>query len=194
MQYTGNLASAMFFTFPLGALSRFSGACVLLTVPPLALPSLPVCSGSPRLRRIPGHTGARLLSSSPLLLHPAPNPANSFNQPSSAFRLWGLACWGRDSSTGRPSRHRQGPSTCPFCHDTDGSLMHHLSACPSHRNARAAWSFPWHLLARCPCAGSAQLSRSTFLPCFLTSFCDSSFEAWLPHVPAEGLRLQNFPN
>ena len=30
-------------------------------------------------------------------------------------------------TSGRPSRHRQGPSTCPFCHDTDGSLMHHLS-------------------------------------------------------------------
>ena len=35
-------------------------------------------------------------------------------------------------------RHRQGPSTWPFCHDTGGSLMHHLSACPSHRNARTA--------------------------------------------------------
>ena len=52
----------MLCTLPLGALSRFSGACVLLTMPPLALRSLPVCSGSPRLRWAPGHTGARLLS------------------------------------------------------------------------------------------------------------------------------------
>ena len=62
LQYTGNLASVMLCTLPLGALSRFSGACVLSTTPPLALRSLPVCSGSPRLRWVPGHTGARLLS------------------------------------------------------------------------------------------------------------------------------------
>ena len=69
------------------------------------------------------------------------NPVYSFNLPPSAFRLCGLALWGHDhSSTGRPSRHRQFPSTCSFCHDTDGSLMHHLSACPSHHNARTAWS------------------------------------------------------
>ena len=45
-----------------GALSPFSGACVLLTTPPLALRSRAVCSGSPRLRWVPGHTGARPLS------------------------------------------------------------------------------------------------------------------------------------
>ena len=40
-----------------------------------------------------------------------------------SFRLWGLARWGHDnSSTGRPSRHWQSPSTCSFCHDMDGSL------------------------------------------------------------------------
>ena len=49
-------------TLPLSALSRFSGACVLLTTPPLALPSRPLCSGSPRLRWVLGHIGARLLS------------------------------------------------------------------------------------------------------------------------------------
>ena len=48
----------------------------------------------------------------------------SFNLPPSAFLLWGLARWSHDhSSTGRPSRHQQGPSTCSFCHDTHGSLM-----------------------------------------------------------------------
>ena len=62
LQYTGNLASVMLFTLPLGALSRFSGACVLLTMPHLALRSTQVCSGSPRLRWVPGHTGVRLLS------------------------------------------------------------------------------------------------------------------------------------
>ena len=69
------------------------------------------------------------------------NPVYSFNLPPSAFRLWGLARWGHDpSSTGRPSRHLQGHSSCSFCHDTDGSLMHHLSTCPSHHNARTAWA------------------------------------------------------
>ena len=62
LRYTGNLASVMPFTLPLGALSRFSGACALLIIPHLALRSLPVCSGSPRLRWAPGQTGARLLS------------------------------------------------------------------------------------------------------------------------------------
>ena len=39
-------------------------------------------------------------------------PVCAFNPPPSAFRLWGLARWGHDhSSTGRLSRHRQGPST-----------------------------------------------------------------------------------
>ena len=177
--------------------ARFSGACPLLIMLHLALRSLPVCSGSPRLRWAPGQTGARLLStpspsrslptwvsltgSPPSSLHQwlsrevnprlhralrhrlsamvsdlhgvlvdvssdnflpvIQNSVCSFNLPSSAFRLWGLARWGHDhSSTGRPSRHRQGPSTCPFCHDVDGSLMHHLSVCPSHRNARATWA------------------------------------------------------
>ena len=197
LQFTGNLALVMLFTLPWGTLSRCSGACVLLIMLHLALRSLPVCSGSPRLCWVLGHIGARLLSTpttsrslptwvSPLALHPrhstngfpvksipvftmpfvtdslpwcltcmaslltslsdnflpvTQNPVYSFNLPSSAFRLWGLARWGHDhSSTGRPSRHRQGPSTCPFCHDIDGSLMHHLSVCPSHRNARATWA------------------------------------------------------
>ena len=49
--------------------------------------------------------------------------------------------WGHDlSSTGRPSRHRLGPSSCLFCNDVDGSLVHHLSSCPAHINARAAWA------------------------------------------------------
>ena len=60
LQNTGN---SVLVTLPLGTLSRFSGAFVLLTTPPFAFQSLPVCSGSPRLRCLPGHTGARLLSS-----------------------------------------------------------------------------------------------------------------------------------
>ena len=48
--------------FALGALSRSSGACVLSTMPLLALRSLPVCSGSPRLCKVHGHTSACLLS------------------------------------------------------------------------------------------------------------------------------------
>ena len=62
LQYTGNSASVMLFTLPLGALSHFSGAHVLLTMLHLALRSLPVCSSSPRLRWVPGHTGVRLLA------------------------------------------------------------------------------------------------------------------------------------
>ena len=146
LRYTGNLALVMPFTLPLGALSRFSGACALLIMPHLALRPLPVCSGSPRLRWAPGQTGARLLStptpsrslprdistgSPPSSLHQwlssevnprlhrafrhrlsamvsdlhgvlvdvssdnflpvIQNPVYSFNLPSSAFRLWGLA-------------------------------------------------------------------------------------------------------
>ena len=69
------------------------------------------------------------------------NPIYTFNPPPSAVRLWGLARWGHDlSSTGSPSRHRLGPSTCPFCHDADGSLAHHMSSCPAHVNARAVWA------------------------------------------------------
>ena len=61
--------------------------------------------------------------------------------PHSAFRLGDLARWSHDdSSTCRPPRHSQSPSTCPFCHDTDGSLMHHLSTYPSHRKTRTAWA------------------------------------------------------
>ena len=56
-----DLASVMLCTLPLGALSPFSGACVLLTTRPLFLRSLPVCSSSPPLRLVRGHTGARLL-------------------------------------------------------------------------------------------------------------------------------------
>ena len=49
--------------------------------------------------------------------------------------------WGHNlSSTGRPSRHRLGPSSCLFCHDVDGSLAHHLSSCSAHINARTAWA------------------------------------------------------
>ena len=81
LQFTGNLALVILFTLPWGALSRCSGACVLLIMPHLALRSLPVCSGSPRLCWAPGPTGARLLSTptpsrslptwvSPLALHP----------------------------------------------------------------------------------------------------------------------------
>ena len=57
------------------------------------------------------------------------NPVYSFNLPPSAVRLWGLVRWGHDlSSTGRSSRHRLGPSSCPFCNDVDGSLVQHLAA------------------------------------------------------------------
>ena len=37
-------------------------------------------------------------------------------------------------------RHQLGPSTCPFCHDVDGSLAHHLSSFSAHINAREAWA------------------------------------------------------
>ena len=61
--------------------------------------------------------------------------------PPSAVRLWGHARCGHDlSSTRRPSRHRLGPPTCPFCNDADGSLAHHLSSCPARVNARAVWA------------------------------------------------------
>ena len=170
-QYTGNLASVMLCTLPLDALSRFSGACVCCRPPLLALRSLPVCSGSPRLRWVPGHTGARLLSTlspsrslptwvSLLALRPrhstGGSPVKSVHVCTVPFVthslpwflicmvssltlslttsslsgrtpctpltclllpfVFGLARWGHDHS-GRPSRHRQGPSTCPFCHD-----------------------------------------------------------------------------
>ena len=177
---------------PLSALSRFSGACVLLTTPITAtvfrlsssalgswshwcasalhsfsipLPThMGISPGSPpsslhrwlsrevnpRLHGSLRHRLSAMVSDlhgvlvntlSDNFLPVRENPVYSFNLPPSAFRLWGLARWGHDpSSTGRPSRHRQGPTSCPFCHDTDGSLMHHLSTCPSHHNARTAWA------------------------------------------------------
>ena len=67
LQLTGNLASVMLCTLPLGALSHFTGACVLSTTPLLALRSLPVCPVllicAPPVR-----------TCSPLFLHPAPCP------------------------------------------------------------------------------------------------------------------------
>ena len=63
------------------------------------------------------------------------NPINCYNIPSSAVRLWGLACW-----TGCPSRHLCGPFACPFCRSADDSLLRHLAACPNHSDARAAWA------------------------------------------------------
>ena len=76
--------------------------------------------------------GVRVDVSSDNFLPARENPVYSFNLPPSAVRLWGLARWGHDlSSTGRPSRHRLGPSSCPFCNDVDGSLVHHLSSCPA---------------------------------------------------------------
>ena len=182
MQYTGNLASAMLFTFPLGALSRFSGACVLLTVPPLALPSLPVCSGSSAL-----HTWSHWCASA---LHSYSIPLRTPRTPSTSLLLpfvFGVLPAGAVTTP---------PQAVPLVTGRAlplaPSAMHHLSACSSHRNARAAWSFPWHLLARCPCAGSAQLSRSTFLPCFLTSFCDSSFDGLASSRSCRGSEASKF--
>ena len=78
LQYTGNLVSVMLFTLPLGALSRFSGACVLLTMLHLALRSLPVCSGS--------HWCASALHSHsiPLLAH----VGISLGSPPSSLHQW----------------------------------------------------------------------------------------------------------
>ena len=85
--------------------------------------------------------GVRVDVSSDNFLPARENPVHSFNLPSSAVRPWGLARWGHDlSSSGRPFRHQLGPSTCPFCHDVDGSFEHHLASCPAHINARAAWA------------------------------------------------------
>ena len=85
--------------------------------------------------------GVRVGVSSDTFLPAKENPVYSFNLPPSAVRLWGLARWGHDlSSTSRPSHHLLAPSTCPFCHDVDGSLAHHLSSCPAHINARATWA------------------------------------------------------
>ena len=85
--------------------------------------------------------GVRVDVSSDNFLPARENPVYSFNLPPSAVRLWGLARWGHDlSSTGRPSHHRLKPSSCPFCNDVDGSLVHHLSSCPAHINVRAAWA------------------------------------------------------
>ena len=85
--------------------------------------------------------GVRVDVTSDNFLPARENPVYSFNLPPSTVRLWGLARWGHDvSSTGRPSRHRLRPSSCPLCHDVDGSLAHHLSSCPAHINTRAAWA------------------------------------------------------
>ena len=236
LQFTGNLASVMLCTLPLGALSRFSGACVLSTMPPLALRSLPVCSGSRRLRWAPGHTGANLLSTfSPsrslptlvsLLAHrprhsTGGSPEKSvlvctvpFVTDSLPRYLIYMASWltpplttsslsGRTPctpitclflpfvfgvlpagamttpSTGRPSRHWQGSSTCPFCHDTDGSLMHHLSACLSHHSAQLSLFFRLKSVSRV-CShldGIRDVSEALFQP-------------RLPnHIPAMTLRV-----
>ena len=60
--------------------------------------------------------GVRVDVSSDNFLPARENPVYSFNLPPSAVRLWGLARWGHDlSSTGHPSRHRVGPSSCPCC-------------------------------------------------------------------------------
>ena len=85
--------------------------------------------------------GVRVAVSSDNFLPARENPVHSFNLPPSALCLWAHARWGHDlSSTGRPSRHRLGPSSCSFCHDVDGSLAHHLFSCTAHINARAAWA------------------------------------------------------
>ena len=105
LQYIGNLASVVLCTLPSDTLSRFSGACVL-TTPPLALWSLPVCSGSPRLRWVPGHTGARLLSTL---------------SPSRSLPTWVslLALRPRHSTDGLP-RSQSSSAPCPssqtLCH------------------------------------------------------------------------------
>ena len=62
---SASAVSVMLCTLPLGALSRFSGACVLSTTPPLR--SLPVCSGS-------GYMVTLVRVCSPLFLPPAPCP------------------------------------------------------------------------------------------------------------------------
>ena len=78
--------------------------------------------------------GVRVDVSSDNFLPARENPVYSFNLPPSAVRLWGLARWGHDlSSTGRPSHHRLGPSSCPFCNDVGGSVQLGLIPAASHR-------------------------------------------------------------
>ena len=62
--------------------------------------------------------------------------------PGEAVRLWGLVCWGHDHpSTDRPSRHLGGPSACPLCRSADGSLLPHISACPTVTSVAFMQSF-----------------------------------------------------
>ena len=65
-------------------------------------------------------------------------PCTPFNLPPSASRLWGLAHCGHDHSS--PGRLVTSRALHLLLLPWHGSLTRHLSACPFHHNARAAWA------------------------------------------------------
>ena len=79
----------MLCTLPFGALSRFSGACVLLTTPPLASPRPPVPASVFRLSSSALGTWSHWCASAPLFLHPAPcHVGISPGSPPSSLHRW----------------------------------------------------------------------------------------------------------
>ena len=101
--------------------------------------------------------GVRVDLATDLRLPVRDNPVYSRNFPFAWSRLWGLARWDHDPSvTGRSARHQNSRVGCRLCHADDGSLIHHLSACPCHIYARDVWAQSCGLS---PCEASAWASH-----------------------------------
>ena len=166
-QFTGSLALAMHSALLSDVHSLCLVACVPWTTPPLALQTLPVSSGFVRPCKAHGRIGPSDVGSlakpfpawtatcasglqpwlpicmacvSMSLLTTSSLPGRirfilSISLPPRC--VFGGLLVGVMTSPPHPSCHRLGPSSCPFCNDVDGSLVHHFSSCPAHVNPRA---------------------------------------------------------